>query len=87
MKTYGAWKYGPTFLDLDTRQRGMVSFELLQLYPLGNSPPPQYLLDGGFCGPRVDLDAVEKKKILQCRESNSAVQPVASSYWYYFGYG
>lgn len=39
-----------------------------------------------FVGPRVGLDAVEKRKILQCRESNSAVQPVAGSYWYYFDY-
>jgi hypothetical protein len=32
---------------------------------------------GGWVGPRAGLDAVEKRKILSCRETNRAAQPVA----------
>jgi hypothetical protein len=37
--------------------------------PTGKSPPSTHWI-GGWVDPRVGLDAVEKRKILHCRESN-----------------
>jgi hypothetical protein len=45
-------------------------FKPLPLYPRGRAP--QYPLDRRLVGPRADLDALEKRKILHCRESNPA---------------
>jgi hypothetical protein len=59
----GEWRYNFTFLDLDTRWRWVVSFPTLPLYPCTH-------WRGGWVGPRVSLDPVEKRKILHCWEHN-----------------
>jgi hypothetical protein len=64
----GEWRYSSTILDLGIRWRLVVSFTPLLLYPRGKSPGTLWI--GGWVGPRVGLDAVEKKKILLPRESN-----------------
>jgi hypothetical protein len=68
------WRYGSNILVLGIRRRRMVSFTPMPLY-LGVS-----LLIGGCVGLRTGLEAVEKRKILHCRESNSGLQPVARYY-------
>jgi hypothetical protein len=68
MKTRADWRYSSTFLNLGTRWRWVVNFTPLPLYPRGKSP--RYPSVGGWVGPTVGLDAMEKWKILYCRESN-----------------
>jgi hypothetical protein len=58
MKTYEEWRYSSTFLDFGTRCRQVVSYTPLPLYPRGNHSP------------RIGLDAVRKREILYCLESN-----------------
>jgi hypothetical protein len=63
------WRYSPIFVDFVTRWRWVVSFTPLSLYPGKRAPPPSTHTIGGWVGPRVGLDAVEKSKILHCQES------------------
>jgi hypothetical protein len=73
MKRYmGEWRYSSTVLDIGTRWRWVVSFTPRPLYPRGNPPPPflgTHWIGGWVCL-RAGLDHVEKRTILQCRESN-----------------
>jgi hypothetical protein len=59
----------------------MIRFTSLLIYPWGNSPGTNCI--GGWVGPRVDLDVMEKRKITSpYREQNpdsSVVQPVVLS--------
>jgi hypothetical protein len=57
------WSYSSSILDLSNWWRWVISFTHWLLYP-------RYPLDRRLGGPRVGLDAVERSKILQCRESN-----------------
>jgi hypothetical protein len=59
----GEWRYSSTFLDLGTRWRWMVSFT-----PGERAFSTHWI--GGWVGPGVRLDAVEKGNILHYRESN-----------------
>jgi hypothetical protein len=67
-KHMGEWRYSSTLLDLGTRCRWVVSFILLLLHPWKRAPGTHWI--GGWVRPRVDLDSVEKRKILHCWESN-----------------
>jgi hypothetical protein len=58
----GEWRYSSTIHDL-------VSFLPLPLYPRGKTPGTHWIR--GWVGTRAGLDAVEKRKILHCRVSNS----------------
>jgi hypothetical protein len=58
----------PHILNLDIRWRWVVSFRLRSLYPRGKNPGIHWI--GGWVCFRADLDVVEKRKILPCRESN-----------------
>jgi hypothetical protein len=62
------WRHSSTVLDLGTRWKWVVSFTPLPLYTRGKRPGIQWR--GGWVGPRVGLDAVEKRKILHCQKSN-----------------
>jgi hypothetical protein len=72
------WRYSSTILDLGTRRGLAVSFTALTLYILEKSP--RYPLDRRLVGPQSALDAVEKRKILHCRQSSPAVQPETRRY-------
>jgi hypothetical protein len=50
-----------TFLDFGTQWRWMVSFKLRSFYLEGNR---------SWVGPRVSMNAVEKRKLLPCWKSN-----------------
>jgi hypothetical protein len=67
----GEWRSRSVFHDLGIRWRWVVSFT-----PLGDRAPGTHWV-GGWVGPGVGLDCVEKRKILRCRESNPGPQPVA----------
>jgi hypothetical protein len=69
MKSYGEWRYNSVFLDLSIRWRWVVTLFSLLLYPPGDRVPSTHWV-GGWVGPNVDLDAMDKWKILHCRESN-----------------
>jgi hypothetical protein len=58
----GEWGYSSTFLHLGTSWRWVVSFTPLPFYPRGWTPSTHQIR--GWVGPRVGLDAVEKRKIL-----------------------
>jgi hypothetical protein len=60
----GEWRYSSTILDPGT---GMEVSGQLHV-PAALPPVPHWI--GGWVGPRVGLDAVEKRKILPYRESN-----------------
>jgi hypothetical protein len=47
--------------------------------PPGDRAPGTHWI-GGWVGPRVDLGAVEKRKILHCMESNTAPPTVVRRY-------
>jgi hypothetical protein len=64
----GEWRYSSTILNLGTIWRLVVSFTPRPLYP-GEITPGTYWI-GGWVGPRADLHAVEKRKILPCLELN-----------------
>jgi hypothetical protein len=67
MKTCGVGGgVAPPFLT--SALNGGVSFTLLPPYPRGKSPATHRI--GGWVGPRVGMNAVEKKKICACRKSN-----------------
>jgi hypothetical protein len=82
------WRYSSIFLDLDTRWKWVVSFS-----PHGERAPCTHWV-GGWLGPRVGLDAVEKGNISYTDVNGTrAVQPVARYYtdwaiathgWYLF---
>jgi hypothetical protein len=59
----GEWRHSFTILDLGNSWRWVVSFTPRPLYSRGNRQ--SYPLDR-----RLSLDAVEKRKIVPCRESN-----------------
>jgi hypothetical protein len=65
----GEWRYGSTILDLGTRWRWVVSFTPRPLYLPGERAPGTHWI-GGWVGPKVGVDTVEKRKISHCRESN-----------------
>jgi hypothetical protein len=62
------WRYSFTIIDLGTRSRWVVNFRLLSLYRRGKSP--RCPLDRSVDGTQKTLDAVKKRKILNCLESN-----------------
>jgi hypothetical protein len=62
------WRYSSTILDLGTIWGWVVSFTSLQLYPGERAPGTHWI--GGWVGPTVGLDAMEKRQILHYRESN-----------------
>jgi hypothetical protein len=64
----GKWRYSSTFLDLGIIWRRVVSFMPLTLYPWERFPVTLWI--GGRMDPIVCLDALEKRKILHCRESS-----------------
>jgi hypothetical protein len=59
------WRYSSAFLDLGTRQ--LTS--LPQAPAVGETSPGTHWTWGSV-GPKVNLDAVENRNILHCRESN-----------------
>jgi hypothetical protein len=63
----GEWRYSSTFLDLYSGLNWAVCFTPLPLYPRGKSHRIHWI--GGSVGPRVSLDAADKKT-LHYRESN-----------------
>jgi hypothetical protein len=65
----GEWRYSSTFLDLGTRWRLVISSTPLPLYPPAERAPVKHWI-GVWVGPRVGLNATEKRKILHCRELN-----------------
>jgi hypothetical protein len=71
----------PSFLDLGTRWRWVVSFTPQPLYPKERTPGTQWI--GGWVGPRAVLDAVKRKIPSPRRQSNPRtpiIQPVAQRY-------
>jgi hypothetical protein len=72
------WRYSSTILGFGTGWRWVVSFTPRPLYPQGNRP--RYPLDR-----MLGLDAVEKRKSLHCRESNSG-RPARSQSLYWLSY-
>jgi hypothetical protein len=60
----GKLRYTVTFLDLGSRWKWVVSFTLT----LGGKNPVSQWIES-WVGPRFSLGAVEKRKILYCRES------------------
>jgi hypothetical protein len=79
MKTYGEWRYSSSILDLGTRWRCVVSFNIRARYSRCKSVCTRCI--GGWVGTRADLDAVQKRKIFApARNRNPAVQPIARSY-------
>jgi hypothetical protein len=57
----GEWRYNSTILDLNTRRRLVVSNMSGRFAPGERAPVTRSI--GVWVGPRVDLDAVEKRKI------------------------
>jgi hypothetical protein len=73
----GEWRYSSTVLDFGTRWKLAVRFTTLLHFT------PEERAEG--CrGPSVGLEAVEKRKILQCRESNPDIKSVARRYTDYY---
>jgi hypothetical protein len=66
------WRCSSTILDLGTIWRLVVSFTLLPLYP--GVIVPGSNRRSGCVGPKVGLDAVEKRKICFCLELNPGRQ-------------
>jgi hypothetical protein len=60
MKTYGEWRYSSTSRDLGTRGGERLASRPGRFTPEERAPCTHYT--GGLVGPRVGLDAVEKKK-------------------------
>jgi hypothetical protein len=56
------WRYSSTFLSLGTRWRWVVSSRLLPLYSPAKEPQIHWI--GGWVGPRIGVNAVEKWKNL-----------------------
>jgi hypothetical protein len=78
MKRWWSGGTAPGILNLGTRWRCVVSFTARPLYPGGKSPC--YPLHRGCVGPRVGLDAVEKRMLSRhcpCQELH-LVHPVRS---------
>jgi hypothetical protein len=69
----GKWKYGSTIVDLGTRWRWVVRFTPRTIYPLGKSRSCHCI--GGWVGPIVALDAVEKREITLPGIEPPAAQP------------
>jgi hypothetical protein len=59
---WGSECINPPFLNLGTRWRWVVNSTTLPLYPRWKSPGTTRI--GGWVGPRVGLDNVEKRKFL-----------------------
>jgi hypothetical protein len=67
--TWRERRLSSTILDLCSIRRRVVSFRPRPLYHRGKSPRTHWV--GGWVRPRVDLDAVEYRKIFSpCQESN-----------------
>jgi hypothetical protein len=62
MKAFREWKYSSTVLDLGTRWMLMVSYTSASILPWKVAPIT--LWTGGWVGPLVALDAMEKRKYL-----------------------
>jgi hypothetical protein len=62
------WRYSSTFLNLGTKWRWVVSLTLVPLQPPRKGA--RYPLERSCVYPRVNVDAVEKRKILYWRELN-----------------
>jgi hypothetical protein len=62
----GEWRYSSTILDLGIRRRWVISFTP----PSPRERAPGTHRIGGWVGPIAGLDAVEKRKIVHCQESN-----------------
>jgi hypothetical protein len=75
----GEWRFSSIFLDLCTTWRWVVSFTPLPLYPGERTSCIHWT--GGSVGPRFGLDAVEKRKILHCRESKRGLPARRCTYW------
>jgi hypothetical protein len=77
MKTFGGWGYSPCILDLGNKRSSVASFTLRPFYRR-----TQWI--GGWVGPRVGLDVMEKRKIPSSRRELNPRTPifqyVASSY-------
>jgi hypothetical protein len=82
-KHTGEWRYSSTFLYLGTRWRWGLNLTPLPFYLWGKSPGTHCI--GGWVGPRSGLNAVEKRRILYCRESNSSC-PASSPSLYRLSY-
>jgi hypothetical protein len=66
----GDWRYSSIVLERSTRWIWVVTFMTLLVYSRGNKPGAPHA--GGCLGPRTDLDAVEKTKVIcPCRYSNT----------------
>jgi hypothetical protein len=61
----GEWRYSSAFIDLGTTWNGHLHV------PAALTPSTHWI--GGWLGLRVSLDAVEKSKILHCRESRTGL--------------
>jgi hypothetical protein len=65
----GEWRYSSTFLEGSALDRGEWSASRPCHFTPGERAPGTHWI-GGWVGPRVGLDAVEKRKILHSWESN-----------------
>jgi hypothetical protein len=66
------WRYRTIILDCDTRWKWVVSFTLQLLYTVRGATFTQSR--GDWVGPGAGLGAVEKRNVLQYRESNLGSQ-------------
>jgi hypothetical protein len=64
----GEWRYSSTFLDIGTSWKCVAASRPCRFIPGEGSAGTHSI--GDRVGPRAGLDAVEKRKILHCRESN-----------------
>jgi hypothetical protein len=69
VKTYGGVEYSSTIFLTSTVDAGEWSASRPCNFTRGVRTSVTHWI-GGWMGPRVRLDAVEKRKMLQCRESN-----------------
>jgi hypothetical protein len=63
------WRYSSIMFDLSVRWMYVVSFTPRWLYSRGKSPGAHWIR--GWVDTRAGLDAVGKRNILYCLESNS----------------
>jgi hypothetical protein len=63
------WRYSSTFFGPGPRRRWVVIFTPLQLYPRETVLGTHWI--EGWVGSRANLDDVDKRRSLHCRESNS----------------
>jgi hypothetical protein len=77
----GEWRYSSTFLDIGTRWRYGDEWSASRPYrfiPAEIAPGTHRV--GAWVGPKFGLDDMKKRKILQFRQSNPGLQPVARHY-------